>query len=104
MAHIEETDPEIISEILDRYRSDPDARAYFLGRADEVPVDPSDDRRHCHQCRNLIAGGLCLAAQRREIKASLYPMDDLPRRCDGYLSKPDDPDQRTGRERWSGLS
>nr|VFJ59762.1 MAG: hypothetical protein BECKFW1821B_GA0114236_105017 [Candidatus Kentron sp. FW] len=104
LAYIKETDPEIIAEIMDRCRSDPEARAYFLGRSGEVPVDPIDDRRHCRQCRNLIAGGLCLAAQRKEIKASLYPMDNLPRRCEGYLPKPNDPGQRVGRQRWPGLN
>nr|VFJ75705.1 MAG: hypothetical protein BECKFW1821C_GA0114237_108514 [Candidatus Kentron sp. FW] len=108
LAHIEETDPGIIAGVMNQCRADADARTYFLGRAGEVPVpyNPPDDRRHCHQCRNLIAGGLCLVAQRGEFKGiqNLHPMDDIPRRCEGYLPRPDEPDQRTGRERWPGLS
>lgn len=37
LAHIEETDPEIIAEVLDKCRTDLEARAYFLHRAEEVP-------------------------------------------------------------------
>lgn len=64
-----------------------------------------DDRRHCSQCANLSAGR-CLAAWRGEIKAAkLYrPLDDLPRRCEGYIPKANDPDQRTGTQRWPTLN
>jgi hypothetical protein len=64
-----------------------------------------DDRRHCAECANLSAGR-CLAAWRGEIKAAkLYkPLDDLPRRCEGYAPKANDPDQRTGIQRWPMLN
>jgi|GEM_PF-1148535 len=64
-----------------------------------------DDRRHCAECANLSAGR-CLAAWRGEIKAAkLYkPQDDLPRRCEGYAPKANDPDQRTGKQRWPTLN
>nr|VFJ76496.1 MAG: hypothetical protein BECKFM1743A_GA0114220_109282 [Candidatus Kentron sp. FM] len=108
LAYIEETDPEIINEVMGQCLTDAEARTYFLGRTGEVPVpyDPPDDRRHCHQCRNLIAGGLCLVAQRGEFKGiqNLHPLDDIPRRCEGYLPRPDEPDQQTGREHWPGLN
>lgn len=68
------------------------------------PVD--DDRRHCACCRNLTGGGLCLAARRGELQTSetYRPLDDLPRRCGSYLPAADDPDQRSGSERWPGLT
>jgi hypothetical protein len=37
LAHIEETDPEIIAEVLNKCRDDWDARRYFLKRSEEVP-------------------------------------------------------------------
>ncbi len=63
-----------------------------------------DDRRHCHDCGYLSAGR-CLAAWRGEIEASRQyrPIDDLPRRCGGYIPKSNDLDQRTGKQRWPGL-
>ena len=80
----------------------------------ETPKDPlpmsdevffADDRRHCAECRNLSADR-CLAAWRGEILAGNHykPIDDLPRRCNGYAPKANDPDQRTGAERWPGLN
>ena len=71
----------------------------------EIPPDPLDDRRFCGQCGNL-RGLQCLAARRGEIAAasrSYEPVDDIPRRCEGYAPKLDDPDRRHGRERWPGL-
>ncbi len=107
LAHIEESDADIIADVLNQCRADVEARAYFLRRADEVPrpIPDDDDRRHCIQCANLAPSGLCLAARRGEIIAScIYrPMDRLPRRCEGYAPGPDDSDRRPGRERWPGL-
>lgn len=37
LAHIEETDPDSINEVLDLCRDDLDARLYFLKRSEEVP-------------------------------------------------------------------
>ncbi len=47
--------------------------------------DSYDDRRYCHECANLSAGR-CLAAGRGEIKGArqYHPIDDIPRRCEGY--------------------
>lgn len=108
LAHIEDTDTNIMEEVLNQCRDDGEARAYFLRRSEEIPqpVPDDDDRRHCAQCANLATSGLCLAAQRSEINASrtYHPVDHLPRRCEGYAPGPDDPDRRAGRERWPGLT
>jgi hypothetical protein len=108
LAHIEETDAGIIAEVLKKCRADAEARTYFLWRAEEVPraVPDYDDRRNCLQCVNLAPGDLCLAARRREIIANpiYHPVDDVPRRCEGYAPGPDDFDRRPGRERWPGLT
>ena len=107
LAHIEETDEAIIAHVLDKCRTDADARYYFIRRPEELPrpVAFDDDRRRCDQCANLTGGGLCLAARRGEIVASrnYEPIRDLPRRCEGYAPKANDTDQRPARERWPGL-
>lgn len=61
-----------------------------------------DDRRYCIQCNNLTSSGLCLAAHRGDIVASrsYHPSEYVLRRCEGYLPKGDEIDQRTGKERW----
>jgi hypothetical protein len=74
----------------------------------ESPFDDvsfMDDRRHCSECANLAASR-CLAAWRGEIEASRHyrPLDDLPRRCEGYRPTANDPDQRSGKQRWPGLA
>lgn len=70
-----------------------------------VPPLNADDRRYCSQCANLSAGGHCLSASRGEIEADSHykPVDNCPRRCIGYAPKTNDPNQRTGTERWPGL-
>ena len=107
LAHIEESDPATIADLLEKCRTDADARGYFIGRAAEVsrPTAFDDDRRRCDQCANLTGRGLCLAAGRGEIVASrtYEPIRDLLRRCEGYAPGTDDPDRRHGRERWPGL-
>lgn len=105
LAQIEETDETTIAHVLNRCRQDTDARDYFI-RWVEVPrPDPFDDRRRCDQCLNLTGRGLCLAARRGEIVANrdYEPVLDLLRRCEGYMPGGDDPDRRTGRERWPDL-
>jgi hypothetical protein len=68
--------------------------------------DSFDDRSYCHECSNLTGKGRCLAAWRGEILASshYHPVDNIPRRCEGFAPKPDNSDQRTGRQRWPGLN
>jgi hypothetical protein len=106
LVQIKETDEAIISHVLNRCRQDADARDYFI-RWVEVPRPDRfpDDRRRCDQCLNLTGRGLCLAARRGEIVANrdYEPVLDLPRRCEGYMPGGDDPDRRTGQERWPDL-
>jgi hypothetical protein len=64
-----------------------------------------DDRRYCPECGNyrerrcVMAkpGGLVSAARGYE------PVSDILRRCEGFASLPDDPDQRPGVERFPWL-
>jgi hypothetical protein len=107
LAHIDETDPATIAEVVDKCRADLDERKILLRWAKEVPrpLAVDDDRRRCDQCANLTERGLCLAARRGEINATRIhePVRDLPQRCVGYMPKAADTDQRPGRERWPGL-
>ena len=65
--------------------------------------DPGDDRRTCHDCTHLAGTGRCLSAWHGHPPAgsgrSYTPIDDLLRRCERYLPKADDPDQRVGADR-----
>ena len=45
LAHIEETDSDLIEGVLEQCRADPEACAYFLHRAEEVPTG-----RCCAEC------------------------------------------------------
>ena len=76
--------------------------AYEDGRRlHRIDIAFNDERRTCTQCRNLMTSGLCAAAARGELNAirTFEPLQDLLQRCAGFLPEPDDPDQRTGRER-----
>jgi hypothetical protein len=62
-------------------------------------LSSADDRRHCRTCRNLTYGYW----GRRRVFCAAYGhrvIDRPPRRCIEYRPLPDDPDQRTGWERW----
>jgi hypothetical protein len=105
LAHIEETDSTELESVLDECRADVGARIYYLRRSEEVPKPVEfgdDDRRCCNQCRNLMTNGRCRAARRGEIETArdFMPVPNLPRRCVGYAPRLDDPDRRSGRERW----
>ena len=53
LAHIEETDADIIAEVLNQCRADVEARAYFLRRAEDERYINDDERRlprHCEGC------------------------------------------------------
>lgn len=108
LAYIGEQDERIIEEIIDRCKSDPAALDYFVGRADEVPEEPTtlDDRRSCLQCTKLARNGACQAARQGELpntSRDYFPAAQLPRRCEAYLPNADDLDRRSGMERWPGL-
>lgn len=66
-----------------------------------------DDRRPCTACTNLARTGQCLAAARgMQVGGSqrrYFPIVDLPQHCVGFAPKENDPDQRSGAERWPSL-
>ena len=88
-------------------------RALATERAEEPQPEPrGDDRmRTCRQCANLAATGRCLAGWRGEdfgsgiaVGRDFTPLEpDRPQRCAAYAPRPDDPDPRTGAERWPWL-
>jgi len=54
LAHIEEIDPAIIAEVVDRCQRDGEARAYFLEQAKQVPPPPEPDyRATCVACKHF---------------------------------------------------
>jgi len=56
LAHIEETDPAIIAEVLDKCRTNLEARRYFLKRSEEVPEPTRANRSvHCGDCIHFDA-------------------------------------------------
>ena len=51
LVHIEETDPDIIAEVLNQCRNESDARRYFLKRSEEVSETvPIRERITCGDC------------------------------------------------------
>lgn len=64
-----------------------------------------DDRRTCSQCLNLRGRACAIAKPGGLVSANLsyQPTTAVLQRCAGYLPNPNDPDQRPGRERWTGL-
>jgi hypothetical protein len=62
-----------------------------------------DDRRRCVHCLNLRDGGICKVAIPGgpvSARRGYQPDPAILQRCAGYRPVQDDPDQRTGRERW----
>ena len=54
LAHIEETDPAIIAEVVDKCRNDREARRYFLKRSEEVPEpDTFNHPNTCGDCTHF---------------------------------------------------
>ncbi len=111
LALIEETDLATIAEVIGQCQRDAEARDYFTGRAAaELPKpDPfPDDRRTCTQCRNLRQQACAIAKPERGalVVANRGYRPDPVRllRCAGYPPLANDPDQRTGAERWPGLT
>ena len=89
LAHIEETDPDIIAELLDQCRADSEARRYFLQRAEEVPETvTSNERITCGECVHFERIdhphlGHCVKGEPEAI-AGLWDSDR--RYCDQFLA------------------
>jgi hypothetical protein len=113
LAQIGEDDPGSIEEVLAKCRADAEARAYYLRRADEIPLPPwqrpeatvDSGLRSCTECRNISDEGFCRAVRRGELRGvrTWQPDPTLSRRCVSYAPGPDNRDQRPGRERWPFL-
>lgn len=99
--------PEEVGEALANALAKPEeARACFEALAAEV-ASMDDDRTTCQTCVGRRFDGVCRAAQRGDISGSARsytPDPSIRRRCEAYAPKPDDPDQRTGAERWPNLN
>ncbi len=131
LARIGEGDPQTIADVLRQCRADPEALRYFLERARPYDAEAfeeraaiaehngglnrtdaealawreDDNRRRCSECANLV-GRICrIAAPGGLVPArrGYEPFKDILRRCEGFTPTADDPDQRTGLERWPGL-
>ncbi len=102
--------PGEVADTLADWQADPDGteaalrHLLALGAADPGPA-PTDDRRRCDQCGNL-RGRVCSVASVGGVvsaRVGYEPVRDLLRRCEGYLPKAGEADQRPGAERWPGL-
>lgn len=72
-------------------------------REKSVPTVPDGhDLITCRQCRQLRAA-ICYAGPKLTGSRHYSPDPELFRRCDGFVPKLSDPDQRKARERWRGL-
>jgi hypothetical protein len=67
-----------------------------------------DDRVSCATCREYrTASGFCgiaAAGKRRDVGPKYAPWQGAPRRCEFYLPRAADPDQRPGWKRWPLLA
>ncbi len=83
-----------------------EAKAQVLALLAPTPKTIDTDRRTCTECIEL-QGTRCTAAARGELAhaARVYepPLERL-HRCIGYRPGPEDPDRRTGRERYPGMA
>lgn len=92
LAHIEETDPETITEVLNKCRDDTDARQYFSQRAKEVPDTAVPDKQiTCGECSHFERIdhphlGHCAKGEPEAI-AGLW--DTNQRYCERYTARPD---------------
>ena len=92
LAHIEETDPAIIAEVVDKCRNDLEARRYFLKRSEEVPEPVI--LNHPNTCGDCIHFeridhphlGHCAKGEPEAI-AGLWDTDR--RYCERFLPKPE---------------
>lgn len=97
---INETDRDVIGDILECCDNDQTARDYFLCRAGSSSQYQDFNFITCRQCSNLV-GRRCQAARSGEIVADkLYePNQGWNRRCEGFKPLRNDIDQRTGKQR-----
>ncbi|MGZ8927326.1 MAG: hypothetical protein ACXW03_02595 [Methylobacter sp.] len=73
---IDETDQDIIDDVLQYCTGNPEALAYYLKRTEEVSYD---DRHYCRECLNLNSRGYCTRQRFR-------PVDDIPRLCEDFIT------------------
>jgi len=91
LAHIEETDPAIIAEVVDNCRNDQDARRYFLKRSGEVPKPTRVNRSvHCSDCIHFeridhLHLGCCAKG---ELEAIIGLWDTDRRYCERFIPQP----------------
>ena len=87
--HIGETDLPTIGEVIDRCRSNPEARRYFLERAEEIDAAAPDDRRTCRQCSSLRGGVCSVATPGGAVSANrgYRPVVDLLQRCEAFSER-----------------
>lgn len=99
LAHIEEADPALIAEVVDKCRNDLEARVYVLKRSGEAPKSATDNRpMTCGGCIHFERIdhphlGRCAMGEPEAI-AGLWDTDQ--RYCESFLSRPPqaDKDQR----------
>lgn len=95
--------PDAAAAEWERYKSRPD----LLIALDLMLDSAGDDRIACRDCQNLLHGS-CAAAARGEQSwtGREYRPGNIDRlhRCEAYQPNEDDPDQRTGSERWANLA
>jgi len=91
LAHIEETDPAIIAEVMDKCRNDREARQYFLKRSGEVPEPVTLNHPNiCGECVHFERIdhphlGHCAKGEPEAI-AGLWDTDR--RYCERFLPRP----------------
>lgn len=89
LAHIKETDPATIADVLAKCATNPDARAYCLEQARQVPPPQEPDcAATCGACRHFqridhLALGHCAQGE-PEAPSGLWDAD--PRYCEQYQS------------------
>ena len=95
---IEETDAAAIAHVLAQCDANLVEREGILRLASGIRKTGmiDDERRRCTDCANLTKRRLCIAGAHQ----SVHPVTDILMRCEGYQPGPDDPDRRSGRERW----
>lgn len=104
LVRIGETDQASVNDVLRQCESDPDALAYFVGRAGDQGADrgedgysvttapgkqEQDDRHRSTDCGNLTHGVCRVAAPGAAVSANrgYRPIAGVPVRCPGFLAR-----------------